>query len=164
MRIALLLAAACLPAAPQSIAKPAQPSHYLESVGRRAAILGREDGTFEAWINPIKLVRDFRLSVFFDGSLTPVDLSDLAETVHVTRSRTEIVHSHAAFTIRQTWMASIEEPVLLVWLAIDTNSQLRIRASLITEMKPMWPASFGGQSSYWNAKENEFVFGEGLRR
>ena len=146
------------------IRKPVQPRHFLESVGRRGAILGTEDGTFEAWLNPIKLARDFRLSVFFDGSLEPVELADLAETVAVSPGRVTITHSHAAFTIRQTWVAAIDEPVLLVLLDIDTNRPLRLRASFIPEMNPMWPASFGGQSSSWDEKEKAFILGEGLRR
>ena len=146
------------------IRKAVQPRHFLESVGRRGAILGTEDGTFEAWLNPIKLARDFRISVFFDGALEPLDLADLAETVAVSPGRSTITHSHAAFTIRQTWVAAVDEPVLLVLLEIDTNRPLRLRASFIPEMQPMWPASFGGQSSNWDERERAFVLGEGLRR
>ncbi len=148
----------------QTLRKPAQPGHFLESVGRRGAILGSEDGTFEAWLNPIKVLRDFRLSVYFDGALEPVELADLAERVAVSPGRATITHSHAAFTIRQTWVASVDRPALLVLLDIDTNRPLRLRASFIPEMKPMWPASFGGQSSYWDDKERALVLGEGLRR
>ncbi len=146
------------------IRKAAQPRHFLEAVGRRGAMLGTEDGTFEAWLNPIKLARDFRISVFFDGSLEPVELADLAETVAVSPGRVTITHTHAAFTIRQTWVAAINEPVLMVLLDIDTNRPLRLRASFIPEMKPMWPASFGGQSSSWDDNEKAFVLSEGLRR
>ena len=115
-------------------------------------------------MNPIKLARDFRISVFFDGSLEPVDLADLAETVSVSPGRVTITHAHAAFTIHQTWVAAIDEPVLLVLLDIDTNRPPRLRASFIPEMKPMWPASFGGRSSSWDEKERAFILGEGLRR
>jgi len=163
MRLAMLLSWTVLLHG-QVIDKPAQPTHFLESVGHRAAILGVEDGTFEAWINPIKLVRDFRLSVYFDGALEPVDLADLAETVSVSPGRATIVHSHAAFTIRQTWVAAVDEPVLLVLLDIDTDRPLRLRASFIPEMKPMWPASFGGQTSSWDDAEHAFVLSEGLRQ
>ena len=148
----------------QTIRKPAQARHFVESVGRRGVILGTEDGTFEAWLNPIKVLRDFRLSVYFDGALEPVDLSDLAERVAVSPGRITITHSHAAFTIRETWIAALDQPVLLVLLDIDTNRPLRLRASFIPEMKPMWPASFGGQSSSWDDDEKALVLGEGLRR
>ncbi len=146
------------------IRKPVQPRHFLESVGRRGAMLGTEDGVFEAWLNPVKVLRDFRLSLYFDGALEPVDLADLAEEVAVSPGRATITHSHAAFTIRQTWVAALAEPVLLVLLDIDTNRPLRLRASFIPEMKPMWPASFGGQSSSWDGREKAFLLSEGLRR
>lgn len=147
-----------------ALRKPAQPSHFLESVGRRAAMLGAEDGTFEVWLNPIKVARDFRLSVYFDGALEPVDLAEMAETVAVSPGRVTITHSHAAFTIRQTWVAAVDEPVAIVLLDIDTDRPLRLRASFIPELKPMWPASFGGQSSSFDEKEKAFVLNEGRRQ
>ncbi len=160
----LLFAAATLPDASPAIHKPAQPSKFIESVGPYSAMLGREDGTFEAWLNPIKLVRDFRLGVYFDGALEPVPLADLVENVVVAPGRVTIVHTHAAFTIRQTWFAPRDRAALVVILEIDTGKPLKIRASFLPEFKPMWPASFGGQSSSYDAKAHAFVFGEGLRK
>lgn len=152
-----------LPLAGQE-SKPAQYTKYIESTGSRAALLGREDGTFEAWLFPIKLVRDFRLSVYIDNALEPTPLADFAERVEFTPARTTIVHAHAAFTIRQTWFAAVEEQVAAVVLEVETSRPLRLRASFTPEMKPMWPASFGGQSSYFDAEAKVFTFGEGLRR
>jgi hypothetical protein len=37
---------------------------------------------------------------------------------------------------------------------------LRLRASFVPELKPMWPASFGGQSSDFDEKEKAFILGE----
>jgi hypothetical protein len=145
-------------------AKPAQPSKFIEAAGRRAAMLGSEDGTFEAWLFPIKLVRDVRLSVYIDNALEPTPLSSLAERVLVAPSRVTIVHSHAAFTIKQTWVASFDQPVAAVLLDIETSRPLKLRATFTPEMKPMWPASFGGQASWFDEKEKVFFFSEGLRR
>ncbi|HVO98106.1 MAG TPA: GH116 family glycosyl hydrolase [Bryobacteraceae bacterium] len=147
-----------------TVRKLVQPSHFLEAVGQRGAILGTEDGTFEAWLNPIKAVRDFRLSVYLDGALEPVDLAEMAETVAVSPGRVTITHAHAAFTVKQTWVAAVDEAALMVLLEIDTNRPLRLRASFTPEMKPMWPASFGAQSSDFDEKERAFILGEGLRR
>ncbi len=102
--------------------------------------------------------------MYFDGSLEPVPLAEMAERVTVGPGRTTITHSHAAFTIRQTWLASVDEPVLAVLLDIETARPLRLRASFVPEMKPMWPASFGGQSSSWDDDAKALVLGEGLRR
>jgi glycogen debranching enzyme len=161
---ALLFLAAALPDADPVIRKPAAPSKFIESAGRHSFIVGREDGTFEAWLNPIKILRDFRLSVYFDGALEPTPLADLAETVHVSPGRVTILHAHAAFTIKQTWFAPLDRSSLAVLLEIDTAKPLKIRASFLPEFKPMWPASFGGQSSRWSASDHVFYFGEGLRK
>ena len=160
---ALLLLAA-LPEAEPVIRKNVTPSKFIESVGRHSFILGREDGAFEAWLNPIKVVRDFRLSVYFDGALEPTPLADLAEAVSVSPGRVTILHAHAAFTVKQTWFAPLDRAALAVLLEIDTAKPLKIRASFLPEFKPMWPASFGGQSSRWSASEHVFYFGEGLRK
>ena len=143
---------------------PAEPHKFIDSVGRRAVLMGHEDGTFEAWIMPVKVLRDFRMSVYFDGSLEPVPLGDLAESVSVKPGQVTITHAHAAFTIRQTWVACLEKPAATVLLEIDTARPLRLRASFTLEMKPMWPASFGGQSSDWDEREHALAISEGLRR
>jgi len=164
IRYAALLAAACACAAPPWIEKPAQPSRYMAANGRRAALLGSEDGRLEAWVFPIKLVRDFRLSVYVDGALDPVPLSELAETAEIRPHAAALVHVHPAFTLRQTWAASPSRPVAAVLLDVDTSRPLRFRATFVPEMQPMWPASFGGQSTSWDAKAGVLAFTEGQRR
>ncbi|MBN9661833.1 MAG: hypothetical protein J0H49_26795 [Acidobacteria bacterium] len=148
----------------QVITKPAQPNKFIEAVGRRAALLGHEDGTFEAWAYPIKVLRDFQLSVYVDNALEPTPLSGLAESVEVHPGHVTITHIAAAFTIRQTWVASTVKPALAVLLDVDTSKPLKLRATFIPEMKPMWPASFGGQSTGWNQKEGVLTFTEGMGR
>src|SRR6267142_4466621 len=143
---------------------PAEPHKFIDSVGHRAVLMGHEDGTFEAWIMPVKVLRDFRMSVYFDGSLEPVPLADLAESISVRPGQVTITHAHAAFTIRQTWVASLEKAAATVLLEIDTARPLRLRAAFTLEMKPMWPASFGGQSSDWQERDHALVITEGLRR
>src|SRR5207249_3826111 len=47
---------------PIALTGPARPSRYLEASGLRGAFLGREDGTFEAWVYPLKILHGFELS------------------------------------------------------------------------------------------------------
>lgn len=163
-RYAVLLLAACACAAQPLIEKPAQPGKYIAANGRRAALLGSEDGQLEAWIFPIKLVRGFRLSVYVDQALDPLPLGELAETAIVRPHAATLVHVHPAFTVRQTWAASPDKAVAAVLLDIQTSLPLRFRATFIPEMQPMWPASFGGQSTSWDAKSGVLTFTEGQRR
>src|SRR5258708_16392619 len=160
-RVTLLILAAGLMQA-QEIRKAAEPRKFIEAVGWRAALLGHEDGTFEAWMMPVKVLRDFKLSVYFDGSLEPVPIADLAERVSVSPGHVTITHAHAAFTIRQTWVPSLGLPAAAVLLDIDTQRPIRLRASFTVEMRPMWPASFSGQSSSFDPAEKALVLEEGL--
>src|SRR3972149_3162684 len=41
---------------PIALTGPARPQRYMEASGRRAAFLGREDGSFEAWVYPLKVL------------------------------------------------------------------------------------------------------------
>jgi hypothetical protein len=165
MRLPILFFLAALAAAAQiAVQKPAQPGKFIEAVGRRAALLGREDGRFEAWVFPIKVLRDFQLSAYVDNALEPVPLAGWAETVEVHPGHAAVTFAHAAFTVRQTIVASIEEPAAAVLLDIGTSRPLRMRVSFVPEMKPMWPASFGGQSTSWDGQDGVLTFTEGLRR
>jgi hypothetical protein len=47
---------------PIALRGPARPERYMEASGHKAAVLGREDGSFEAWVYPMKVLHDFRLS------------------------------------------------------------------------------------------------------
>src|SRR5512132_3947336 len=111
--------------------KPVQRTRFAEAVGRRAALLGREDGTFEAWINPVRILRDFHLSVYLGDAITGVPLADVAESIVVSPGRTTITHAHAAFTIRQTWFAPLDRQALILLLDIDTSRTLRLPASFV---------------------------------
>ncbi len=153
-----------LPPAEPFLRKPVQRTRFAEAVGRRGALLGREDGTFEAWINPVKILRDFRLTVYMDGALEGIPLADLAESIVATPGRTTITHSHATFTIRQTWFAPIDRQSLVVLLDVDTSRPLRLRATFVPELRPMWPASFGGLNFAWSPNDHAIVLNEGTRR
>ena len=151
-------------AAPEPfLRKPVQRTRFAEAVGRRSALLGREDGTFEAWINPVKILRDFHLSVYLDDSIEGVPLADLAESITVSPGRTTITHAHAAFTIRQTWFAPLDRQSLILLLDIDTSRTLRLRASFVPELRPMFPASFGGLNFSWSPGDHAFLLNEGTR-
>ena len=71
--LAAILLAATVPrfdrsSSPLALEGPARPGVYLEASGRRAAFLGREDGSFEAWVYPMKILRGFELAFEIDAT------------------------------------------------------------------------------------------------
>ncbi len=165
----VLLAAATVPrferpASPIVLEGPARPAAYLEASGRRAAFLGREDGSFEAWVYPMKILRGFELAFEIEDYASPIPGSSLASRVDVRPEASTIRYAHSSFTADATWLVPLEESGGLVLLDVDTSGPLTIEARFRTEMRLMWPAGLGGQYSYWDRELRAYVITESTRR
>ena len=74
-----LLALVCIPSlSAQAIQDPppgleisraARPWEFVDVTGDRAALLGNESGRFEAWVYPLKIVRNFHLLFHAEGRI-----------------------------------------------------------------------------------------------
>jgi glycogen debranching enzyme len=149
---------------PIALAGPARPSRYMEASGRRAAFIGREDGSFEAWAYPLKILHDFQLGFGVAAYADPIPASALASTVEIRPEASTVRYAHAAFTVDATWLVPLDEPGGVVLLDIDTSEPLTIVVRFRVDLKPMWPAALGGQYSYWDDGVSAFVAGEGSRK
>src|SRR6476659_8568789 len=49
------------------ISRPARPWEFLAAVGKRAGLLGNESGKVEAWVYPLKILRDLQLTILTQG-------------------------------------------------------------------------------------------------
>ncbi|MDH7559708.1 MAG: hypothetical protein QHJ34_05675 [bacterium] len=145
---------------PLTLERAVQPGTYCEAVGRRAALLGLEEGVFEAWVFPFKLLHGLQLAVLMDGQAYPFDASRLARTITVRPEAVTICYSHPAFTMRQTFFAPLEEPGLVTLLDVDTQSPLSLLVSFFPDLNPMWPGGMGGQFCYWDDQERLYVISE----
>ncbi len=103
-----------------AVEKPVQRAKFAEAVKRRAALPGREDGRFEAWVFPVKTLRDFRLPAYTGNALEPTPPAGRAGTIEVHPGHVTITCAHAAFHGKQTLTASIAEPAAGLLLEIDT--------------------------------------------
>src|SRR2546427_4594898 len=95
---------------------PARPSGYLSVVGRRAALIGTETGTFEAWAWPLKLLHAFELEFKTPLYDAPVLGRDIARRVEVTPAGATIVYVHPAFTVTERLFAPLNEPAVVAGL------------------------------------------------
>src|SRR5512143_191621 len=77
---------------PIALTGPARPQRYMEASGRRAAFLGREDGSFEAWVYPLKVLHGFQLSFTVPAYAEPIPGSDLAASVDVRPEATTVTY------------------------------------------------------------------------
>ncbi len=149
---------------PIALAGPVRPGRYMEASGLRAAFLGREDGSFEAWAYPLKLLHDFTLSFGVAAYADPIPGASLASTVDIRPESATVRYAHASFTVDATWLVPRDEPGGLVLLDVRTSEPLTIVVRFRPDLKPMWPAALGGQYSYWDDGLKAFVVGEGSRK
>jgi len=153
-----------IPDSPIQISQPVRRGKYIESAGRRAVLMGREEGVFECWIYPLKVVRDLNLTFTLEGYSYPLRAADLAEWVAVRPESTTITFAHPAFTVRAHVFTPLDRPGSMILLDVDSARKLTVTASFLIDLIPMWPGGLGGQYSYWDEKVKGFVLTESTRR
>ncbi len=153
-------------AAELEISRPARSWEFLGTVGHRSAILGRESGTFEAWVFPLKLIDDFRLEFKLNGR--PIPAQDVARAVVYRPGSATLIYSGdyyaEHFLVRETFVAPPERPGAVVRLEIETSAKLEIDAVFRRDFTLMWPAGLGGTHESWDDDLGAAVLGEGQGR
>jgi len=144
--------------------RAARPHTPFHKAGRRFVILGSENGSFEAWAYPLKLLRQFEFSFLLGRSARPIPAADLVRYIDVTPSTTTLTYSWQSFTVKATYIVAIDDPFAMILLQVDSAEPLTILCSFLPVLQPMWPAGFGGQSAYWNEELNAYQISESTRR
>jgi len=140
------------------ITRPARPWEFLASVGKKASLLGNESGGAEAWVYPLKILRDLRLTIHTEGREIPGE--SLVRTVVVHPESTTLVYAGDTFSIRETFFAPVDQPGAVIELQVETEQPLEIEANFIRDFQLEWPASMGGTYVGWSDPLRAFVFGE----
>lgn len=153
-----------LPASGLEWKAPAHPLRFFDATARRAGVFGKQTGHFEAWIYPIKLLHGFRVEFQQAGMVEPVRGEALLEQVVARPEATTLVYVHPSFTVRQTIWVPLEEPAIALFFDVDSDKPLALTVKFVPDFKPMWPASLGGQHSYWLAEEKAFALTDGTGR
>jgi glycogen debranching enzyme len=128
---------------PLKIAHDAIPSHPFTVVGPRGAILGAQDGSFEAWIFPWKIFSNLRITAEMQNYPVPIDVNEQAAVIEVRPDHTMITFSHANFTVREILFAPHQAPDgagVLAFFEIEAIRPLTLTFEFTPEMKRMWPA------------------------
>src|SRR5262249_50789466 len=111
---------------PIALTGPARPARYLEASGLRAAFLGREDGTFEAWAYPLKILHGFDLSSRTPAYAEPIRGAELASWIDARPEAAAVRYAHDAFAADAIWLVPRDEPGGLILLDIQTSVPLEV--------------------------------------
>jgi hypothetical protein len=80
------------------LSRPVRSWEFVSAVGTRAAVFGNEQGTLEAWVYPLKVVRKFHLLFHIAGTTLPA--AALARTLVVHPESITIVYTGDVFSVR----------------------------------------------------------------
>src|SRR5262249_4422264 len=137
--------------------RPVRPWEFVNAVGQRAEVFGNETGTVEAWVYPVKLLRDFQLRFHLKDRV--LQARDYAREVIVHPEGPSIVYATAGFTVRETLVTPPNATGAIIRLDIDAFESLQIEAQFVRDFQLMWPAALGGTYIEWDKKLNAFRIG-----
>ena len=145
---------------PQSVelSRTDRPWEFLSATGTRAGLFGKEAGQFEAWVYPLKILRDFHLRFHVDGRVIPAET--LARTVTVRPESSAILYTGDTFAVRETFFVPVREPGAVIILEVETAEPLDVEVVFERDFQLEWPAALGGTHGNWDSKLSAFYLGE----
>lgn len=129
-----------LPKSGLELERRTQLGSFFDVAGRRSVLLGYENRAMEAWVYPMKIADDFRLSFKLEGYPLEFPGEELQVRINVRPEATTFTYSHAAFIVRQTIFAPIDEPGIVMLLDVDSVLPIQIIGSFRPKLSLMWPA------------------------
>jgi glycogen debranching enzyme len=69
--------------------------------GERGVVVGQQDGQFEAWVLPVKLLSHLTIEANIEGYTVPIEVNRQPAQIEVRPDRTVITYAHIGFTVRQ---------------------------------------------------------------
>src|SRR6201999_3415713 len=99
------------------LSRPVRTWEFMGSFGQRAGVFGTEDGNFEAWVYPVKLLRNFHLTFHSNGRA--IAAASIARTLIVHPESTTIVYAFDDFQVRETICTPVHETGAIVRLYIN---------------------------------------------
>ena len=139
----------------------AEPQKPFTVAGERGVILGQQDGAFEAWVVPVKLLSHFTIEAEMQDYPVAIDVNQHAAAIEVRPDRTIITYSHVGFTVRQVMFSPADAtahtgPVILYEFDCLRPTDFTFRFT--PELKWMWPERNEGVPGVeWDAKAGLYI-------
>ncbi|HZR56874.1 MAG TPA: hypothetical protein VFA74_08385 [Terriglobales bacterium] len=124
----------------------------------RAGIFGNEAGSIEAWVYPLKILRNFHLLFHVNGRV--LEAETLARTISVRPESYTVLYADDTFQVKETVFTPVHESGAVVVIEVVTSQPLEIEAEFQRDFQLEWPTAFGGAYLNWNPELRAFEFGE----
>jgi glycogen debranching enzyme len=110
--------------------------------GERGVLVGQQDGTFEAWLLPMKLLSHLTIEAEVEGYTVPIDVNQQSSGIEVRPDRTVITYAHIGFTVRQIMFSPADAPSgtgPVVLFEFDCLHPTDFTLRFTPELRWMWP-------------------------
>jgi glycogen debranching enzyme len=144
------------------LTRPVRPWEFVSALGQRAALLGDESGRLEAWVYPLKILRNFQLRFLAEGTVMPG--AALARAITARPESTTILYVGDTFTARETLFVPVHEQGAIITIEVSTSQPMEIQAVFERDFQLMWPAAIGGSYLAWDYTLHAFSFADDLNR
>lgn len=123
--------------------------------GENGILVGQQNGEFESWVLPVKLLSHLTLEADVEGYGVPLELNSESAAIEVHPDRTILTYSHPALTVRQIMFSppggeadggpARTGPVVL--FAFDCLRPTDFTFRFTPELRWMWPERNEGTPS-----------------
>jgi len=110
--------------------------------GERGVVLGQQNGVFEAWALPVKVLSHMTIEADIEGYTVPIDVNQQAAEIEVRPDRTVVTYSHIGFTVRQIMFSPDDVPAgtgPIVLYEFDCLHPTDFIFRFTPELRWMWP-------------------------
>ena len=141
---------------PLEFSRAVRPWEFMDVTGQRAALLGSESGRLEAWVYPLKILRNFHL--LFHAEEHTLYADSLARTLIVRPESTTIVYASDTFTVRETLVVPVDKPGAMIYLDIHSSEPMEVEAVFERDFQLEWPAVLADPGIDWSPVLHAFTF------
>jgi glycogen debranching enzyme len=156
------LAGAAFSSTSPELSRTVRPWEFLSATGTEAGLFGNEGGTIEAWVYPLKILRDFHLRFHTDRRI--IDSATLARTITARPESVTILYTGDTYNVRETFFVPVDEQGAIIRLEIETEHPLEIEALFRRDFQLEWPTGLGGTYGFWDEPRNAFYIGEETKK
>src|SRR5579871_435679 len=140
----------------------AQPQKPFTVAGEHGALLGRQDGSLEAWVLPVKLFSGLTIEAEIAGYPVAIDVNQTAASIEVRPERTVIAYSHDGFTVRQIMFSPTVKSVAgvgpVILYQFDCLHPTDFTFRFTPNLEWMWPARNAGVPGVeWDAARSIYI-------
>ena len=129
--------------------------------GEQGVILGQQDGSFEAWVLPVKILSHLSIEADIEGYTVPIDVNAQSAQIEVRPGHTILTYAHIGFTVRQIMFSPDAGPAgtgPVVLFEFDCLHPTDFTLRFTPNLEWMWPErNEGNPGAEWDTHGGFYV-------